>query len=216
MSTPAVLGNQRSRRTPYTLQYLINIQRSLDAATLLEVGYLGSVSRKLEQYRSFNYAEPSPTGSIASRVPYPELGRVFLVDGVGKANYNSLGLKLQRRLSAGLTYLLGYTWARAIDTGSGIRPHASDTLFAQDEFCIQCDYALSAFHTQHRWVWSTLYELPLGRGKRWLNRGGALNAIMGGWQVSSILTVQTGFPLTVFAGRDQCNCGHQVDVLRHR
>jgi hypothetical protein len=211
VSTPAVLGNQRQRRTPYTLQYLMNIQRVIDRATVLEIGYLGSVSRKLEQYRSFNYAEPSPSGSILSRLPYPELGRVFLVDGIGKANYNSLGVKLQRQFQSGLTYLAGYTWSRAIDTGSGIRPHASDTLFAQDEFCVQCDRALSAFHTSHRFVASALYELPFGKGKRFLRSNRLARAAAGGWQAGSIITLQTGFPLNVFAGRDQCNCGHQVD-----
>ena len=211
VSTPAVLGNQNTRRTPYTLQYLLNVQRTLGKSTVLEAGYLGSVSRKLEQYRSFNYAEPAPTGAIAARVPYPELGRVFLVDSIGKASYNSLGVKLQRRFSGGLTYLTGYTWSKAIDTGSGIRPHASDTLFAQSEFCVQCDRSPSAFNTAHRFVTSALYELPFGKNQRFLNQSRVVNAIAGGWQLGSIVTMQTGFPLNVFAGRDQCNCGHQVD-----
>ncbi len=211
VSTPAVLGNQRQRRTPYTIQYLLNIQRQLDRDTVLEVGYLGSVSRKLEQYRSFNYPDPSPTGSFVSRTPYPELGRVFLVDGIGKANYNSLGAKLQRHMAAGFTYLASYTFAKAIDTGSGIRPHAYDTLFAQDEFCVQCDRALAAFHSKHRLVTSLLYELPFGKGRKFADRGGVSNSLIGGWQLGSIITLQSGFPLNVFAGRDQCNCGHQVD-----
>lgn len=211
VSTPAVLGMAPNRRTPYTLQYLLNVQRSLSGNTVLELGYLGSQSRKLEQFRSFNYAEPAPTGTIASRVPYPELGRVFIVDTVGKANYNSLGAKLQRRFSSGLTYLTSFTWSKAIDTGSGIRPQGGDTLFAQDEFCIQCDRALSAHHTGRRFVTSAIYELPFGKGQRWLNGGGALNVLAGGWQVGSIITLQDGFPINVFAGLDQCNCGHQMD-----
>ena len=211
VSTPAVLGNAHNRRTPYTLQYMFNLQRALTGSTVLEVGYLGSQSSKLEQYRSFNYAEPAPTGTIASRVPYPELGRVFIVDTVGKANYNSLGAKLQRRFSAGLTFLTSFTWSKAIDTGSGIRPQGGDTLFAQDEFCIRCDRSLAAHHAGRRFVTSAIYELPLGKGQRWLNAGGVTNVVLGGWQVGSIVTLQDGFPINVFAGLDQCNCGHQMD-----
>jgi hypothetical protein len=87
-----------------------------------------------------------------------------------------------------------------MDTGSGIRPQGNDTLFAQDEFCVSCDKGLSAFHTGHRLVTSAIYELPFGN-----------SLLLGGWQIGSIITLQTGFPLNVYAGRDQCNCGHQVD-----
>lgn len=211
VSTPAVLANQHQRRTPYTIQYLLNIQRELAPDTVLEAGYIGSVSRRLEQYRSFNYGEPSPVGPISSRVPYPELGRVFLVDANGLGNYNSLGVKLQRRFSKGLTFLSSYTFSKSIDTLSAIRQHVGDALFAQDEFCIQCDRALSSYHTKNRFVTSALYELPIGKGKALLNAGGPVNVLLGGWQIGSIVTLQSGFPVNVFAGRDQCNCGHQMD-----
>ena len=62
MSTPAVLANQYARRTPYTIQWLFNVQRELTNDTIFEAGYLGAVSRKIEQYRSFNYAEPVADG----------------------------------------------------------------------------------------------------------------------------------------------------------
>jgi hypothetical protein len=205
INNPAALGNNHHRRTPYSAQFLINIQRELDRRTVLEAGYLGSVSRKLESYRDYNNPQPAPTGSVASRLPYPEFSRVWLVDGHNKANYHSLGLKVQRRFSQGMTYLVGYTWSKSIDTGSAIRVHDGDTLFPQDSFCTQCERALSSFHTSHRLVTSVLYELPVGQGKRFLNTGGAANALLGGWQLSSIVTLQTGFPVTVMSGTDISN-----------
>ena len=60
-------------------------------------------------------------------------------------------------------------------------------------------------------VSSVLYELPFGRGRRFLDRGGVVNAVLGGWELGSILTVQTGFPLTVVVGRDQSNTGAGFD-----
>ncbi len=114
------------------------------------------MSRRLESLRVFNEAIPGATGSVASRSPYPELGRIQEVDGSGKANYNALSVKLQRRFSKGLTYLFGYTWSRSIDTGSAIRVHDTDTLFPQDSYNLRGERGLSSFDTAHRSVTSVL------------------------------------------------------------
>ena len=211
VNTPSVLANDPHRRTPYTIQYLFNVQRELMNNMVLEVGYLGSVARRLEQWHNFNSPDPSPVGSVQSRAPWPELGRVFQVSGFGKADYNALAVKLQRRFSSGLTYLVSYTWSKSIDTGSGIRVPPGDQQFTQNEFCVSCDRATSSFSADQRFVTSLLYELPFGRGKPILNRGGIVHAIVGGWQMGSIVTLQSGFPVTVLDGKDQSNTGHQYD-----
>lgn len=163
-----MLANDPHRRTPYTLQYLFNVQRELMNNMVLEVGYLGSVARRLEQWHNFNSPDPSPIGSVQSRAPWPELGRVFQVSGFGKADYNALAAKLQRRFSSGLTYLLSYTWSKSIDTGSGIRVPPGDQQFTQNEFCVSCERATSSFSADQRFVTSILYELPFGKGKPFL------------------------------------------------
>jgi len=76
---------------------------------------------------------------------------------------------------------------------------------------LQCEHGLSSFSTAHRFVTSLLYELPLGKGRRFLNHSGLINALGGGWQLGSIVTLQTGFPINVLAGKDQSNTGHQAD-----
>ena len=211
INTPAGLGNNHQRRTPYSVQFLFNIQRQLDSQTALEAGYLGSISRKLESYRDYNIPAPAPAGAVAVRLPWPEFSRVWVVDGHNKANYHSLGLKLQRRFSGGLTYLAGYTWSKSIDTGSAIRNHDGDTLFPQNSFCTQCERALSSFHTSHRLVSSLIYELPLGRGKSFWSSSRIADIIAGGWQAGSIVTLQTGFPLTVSSGTDISNTAIGTD-----
>jgi len=194
------------------MQYLLNVQHELDRNTVLEVGYIGSGSRKLEQLRAYNESIPGATGTVLSRAPYPEFGRIQEVDGSGKANYHSLGTKLTRNFSSGLTYLAGYTWSRSIDTGSAIRTHDGDTLFPQNSYNIAAERALSSFHVGHRLTTSALYELPFGKGKRFMDGGNAvLNQLVGGWQVGSIITLQTGFPITVTSGRDQSNTGAGFD-----
>ncbi|HZO05767.1 MAG TPA: carboxypeptidase regulatory-like domain-containing protein [Solirubrobacterales bacterium] len=211
VNNPYVLGNIFARRTPYVIQYMLNVQRELGGNLLVEIGYLGSVARKLESLRAFNESIPGATGSVLSRAPYPEFGRIQEVDGSGKSSYNGLSFKVEKRFSAGLSFLAGYTWSRSIDNASAIRSHNGDTLFPQNSYNLAAEKALSSFHTSHRFVTSGTYELPFGDGKRWLDRGGFFNLLLGGWQVSPIVTVQTGFPLTVVSGRDQSNTGAGFD-----
>src|SRR5438093_1110499 len=145
------------------------------------------VIRRLESLRAFNEAYPTadPTLSVASRSPYPELSRIQEVDGSGKANYNALSVKLQRRFSKGLTYLFGYTWSRSIDYGSAIRVHSSDLLFPQNSYDLRAERGLSSFHTPHRGVTSVLYELPFGKGRRFMSQSRVAGAALGGWEVGS-------------------------------
>jgi hypothetical protein len=211
VNNPFVLGNINARRTPYIIQYMLNIQRELGNSLLLEVGYLGSVGRKLESLRAFNESLPGTTGSVLSRAPYPEFGRIQVVDGSGKSSYNGVSVKLEKRFSSGLSFVSGYTWSKSIDNASAIRSHGGDTLFPQNSYDMAAERALSSFHTAHRMVNSVLYELPFGKGRPWLNGGGLVDLLLGGWELGTLLNVQTGFPLTVFSGRDQSNTGAGFD-----
>lgn len=207
INTPGVFGNVPYRRTPYTLQWMFNIQRELREGTLIEVGYLGSVSHKQEMLVGTNFARPAPSGAVQPRRPYPEFGSIQVVENQGNATHNALSLKLQRRFSQGLTYLLSYTFSRSIDIVSGLRSNGNDVTFPQDAFNPRGDRALSAFHVKNRFVYSTLYELPFGKGKSMLDRGGATDVLLGGWQIGSIVTLMSGNPMNIRAGRDQSNTG---------
>ena len=97
-----VLGNMPDRKTPYMFQYLFNVQRELGASTALEVGYLGSQSYRLERMFDWNETIPGVTGSVQSRKPYPEFTKVQEIGNVAEAKYNSLAVKLTRRLHDGI------------------------------------------------------------------------------------------------------------------
>lgn len=211
IANPYSFANIYDRRTPYVMQYLFNVQREFNSNLVLEAGYLGSVSRKLESLRAVNEAIPGATGSVISRSPYPFFGRIQLVDNGGRGNYNSLGMKLTKRYSSGLSALVSYTWAKSIDETSGIRVNDGDTLFPQNSYCMRCERGLSSFDTRHRFVTSLLYDLPVGRGKAMNISNPILNTIVGGWQFGTILTFSTGFPVTVSSGRDQSNTGAGFD-----
>ncbi len=202
---PTLFGVLYDVQTPRVFQYLFNVEHELSKSMLFEAGYLGSSGRHLRGLYNANEATPG-TSSLPSRLPFSNIGIMQTVQGGGNSSYNSLGLKLTRRLSSGLTLLGAYTWSKSIDDVSAIRGQ-SDTIFPQNSRCLACDRGLSAFNVGQRFVLSALYELPFGAGKSFLNRGGVVNELLGGWQIGSIYTVQSGLPGYPSPGPDQSNTG---------
>jgi len=104
----------------------------------------------------------------------------------------------------------GYTLSKSTDNGSGIRVLNGDTLFPQNSFCLDCEWGPSVFDVRHRFVASILYELPFGGGKPFMQEGVG-GAILGGWQISTIITKSSGFPRTAYVGTDRSNTGGGQD-----
>jgi hypothetical protein len=118
----------------------------------------------------------------------------------GKGNYNALNTKLERRFNTGFSLLVAYSWSHSIDTDSGGSfgsPNLNPANF-------QLDKGSSDFDIRHRFVGSILYELPFGKGKPILgSASGALNQLVGGWQLNLIPTIQSGVNRTVTASTNQ-------------
>jgi hypothetical protein len=186
--------------TPYTMQYLLSVQRQLSANWLVEVGYLGSQSRHLYGFQNINQALPGPLNSINSRRPFANFGVLSYVNDGFNGSYNAGSVKLTRRFGQGISLTTNYTYAKSIDNASGTRTQGLDTLFPQDSSCLSCERGLSSFDVRHRWVLGAVYELPIGRGKP-LNINNAIaNGFIGGWQLSTNTTIQSGVPQTLTIG----------------
>lgn len=187
-------ANDANRRTPYVHQYLFNIQRQVTDSLLLEVGYSGSAGHKLQRMYGFNTpierSGPLDRTSTRERRPFGDVfGRIQTIGNVVNSNYNALGVKVQQRFSKGLTYLIGYTWAKSIDNGSAIRTNSGDVLFPTNNYNLRKERGLSQFNTPHRFTASILYQIPTKFSSR------ALETIVGGWQLGSIVTLSTGTPI---------------------
>ena len=208
VSNHYVLGNEYDRKTPYMIQYVVNVQRELGRYAALEIGYLGSRSKRLQRMFDANEVTPGP-GSVQSRRPYPEFTKIQEIGNVAEARYNSLAAKVTRRLNRGISILVGYTLSKSEDNGSGIRVLNGDALFPQDSRCFDCEWGPSIFDVRHRLVASVLYELPFGPGKS-IADSGAAGAIFGGWQVSAIVNKSSGFPRDAAVGVDVPNTGAQT------
>jgi hypothetical protein len=197
---PYAYADAYSGQTSYTTQFMFNLQRQLQGNWLIEAGYLGGESHHLQGFQDANQAPPSTVGTAVSRYPWADFGIIQLVQNGANGNYNSLSIKATRRFSQGISVFASYTWSKSIDDTSGIRVQGSDTLFPQNSYCIECERGLSSFDVRHRGAISTVYDLPVGKGKLLNIDNSILNTIVGGWQSGGTLTLQSGVPGTLSIG----------------
>jgi hypothetical protein len=197
--------------TPYTMQYLLNIQRQLGTHWVLDAGYLGSQSRHLYGFQNVNQAGPGPSNNIPTRVPFPNFGVLSYVNDRFSGNYNAGSVKLTRRFSQGISLTTNYTFSKSIDNSSGTRTQGLDILFPQDSTCLQCERSLSSFDVRHRWVLGAVYDLPVGKGKLLGINNSVLNGFVGGWQISANTTIQSGVPQTLSSGGNVAGTNNPVN-----
>ncbi|MBK5294780.1 MAG: carboxypeptidase regulatory-like domain-containing protein [Acidobacteriia bacterium] len=183
-------GADYNLRNTYTMQYLFNIQRAIGNNTTFEAGYTGNGSRKVNYLVNANAPLPGIT-PFDAREPYPEWHGIQFLNGDGIANYNALSGKLSQRFGSSLTTLFSYTWSKALDENSAIRGTGSDFTLANQR-CRSCDRGPAGYNIPHRFVTSVLFALPFGKGRSFLDHGGVVNQIVGGWQVSTITVIQSG------------------------
>jgi hypothetical protein len=197
----AMYADQYNRRTPYVDEWTLNIQQPLAPDLLLEVGYIGSEGHFLQRLTNLN--QPvlrtglNDARTIAQRQPWPAYGRFNYDNSIVNSNYNGFSAKMTRRLTNGLTLLAAYTWSHSLDDGSEIRNISALTLPANTYNLKAENYASSLFDQRQRFVVSAVYQLPIGKRQMFLNRGGLLDQIIGGWQLGSIITIANGLPTTV-------------------
>ncbi len=203
--TPTLVSTYYVRKTPYVEEYELNIQRQFGRNTALEVGYLGTEGHHLPRYIYFNAAAPGP-GSQLSREAWPNFNNTVENIGIVNSNYNALSAKLTRRMSSGFTFLLGYTYSHSIDDGSGLRTLGTDQIGAQNSYCIPCERGPSIFDQRQRFVASTLYQLPFGKGRTYMNHG-VSGTLLGGWDLGMIYSMASGSPVSIGDGVCQSNIG---------
>ena len=199
LNTP--FGMDMNYQTPEFYQYNITVERELGYDLSLEVGYVGSRGRRLG--RRYNLNQPIPialnsNGTLVTVRPYQEFGDIQYQSQTASSEYNALQVSMRRRAANGLTALVSYTFSRAYDNASSTNNSTTGTQkFPQNIYDLAAEWSLSDFHREHQFTGSFNYELPFGRGRRFIaNARGFTNALLGGWQVNGIVTLLSGRPFT--------------------
>jgi len=188
---------QRDLRTPYMQQWNFSVQRELAGSNVAELAYVGTKGTKLIDNRDANQANASP--SQPNPRPVPQFADIDAYESRGSSSYNGLQARFTRRLSAGLSALVSYTWSKSIDDASGFFSSNGDTNFPQNSNNTRADRGLSNFDVRHRFTLAYSYDLPF-RGR---------NLLLRGWQTNGVWTFQTGgpFTITLLPGMDNSNTG---------
>jgi hypothetical protein len=222
---PAIVppGIDSKFRTAYVNQWSFGVQRELAQNLVLDVSYLGSQSHKLPLGVNINQAlppsaqclaTPAATGcSVNARRPFQGFGNITggFVSSAGNSTFHGMTVRFERRFTNGLSFLSSYAWSKSIDDGSGISTGSDSSGNAQNVRNLRAERAVSDFDVTHRWVLSYVWDLPFGKGMKFTTDNPALNFLVSGWQMTGILTLQTGRPFTVVTGVDQSATGQNAD-----
>jgi hypothetical protein len=189
-------------------QWNLSLQYELAGDWLIETSYAGSKGTKLGARTNlghvpFDFALSG--GNIQANRGMPKINGVQGYSA-GDANnkYHAVNLRVEKRYSQGLNFLFNYTVSKNLESnGSGDSSYAQNgnsslPLYAFDR---SRDNGAAPLDIPQRFVFSYAYELPWGQGKRWLNTGGVLGKIVGGWQINGITTLRSGFPTDVRTAR---------------
>ncbi len=211
----SALAIQRDLRTSYMQHWNLNVQREVGAGGVLEVGYVGSKGTKLLTARDINQPAPQvlPPGLPFAPRPNPRFDDIDLLESSAGSNYHSLQARFQQRLTRGLSLLASYTWSKSLDNASNFFASAGDPNFPQNSLDTRAERGRSNFDIRHRLSVSYAYDLPFGRGGRFLADRGLLSSLLGGWQTYGIVTLQTGRPFTVALPTEFDNSGTGRTIL---
>jgi len=187
---PDAISSPPNIRNGYVYEWSLSLDHQISPSTVLSISYSGSAGHKLPRRSLQNQGVPNQPGVRLGYHPQPGVNQFVRATDVN-SNYNALIMRLERRFARGLTFVAGYTYAKSIDTASGLQ----GTNQPQDNYNLQAERGLSDFDVRQRFVLSNNWEIPLGKGRRWIKSGPAA-AVLGGWEVSGIFTLQSGQPLT--------------------
>lgn len=191
-------------RSPYSMQWNLFVQRELMNDLSLEIGYVGSGSRKQIGYSPFNNAVTPGPGPIDPRRLLPQFSDLDGGSNQYNGSYNSLQVSLIKRYSNGLLINTNYTWQKSLDGQSSLAESGK----TQNPFNRRADYSRSSWDINHVFNFSYVYELPFGNGRKFgANWAKAADLFLGGWALQGITRLESGPPFNVNSGRDIANTG---------
>ena len=194
--------------TPNVQQWNFTVERQLGASLVARVGYVGTRGTHLNLNLDENVAVPGP-GAVPARRPYPSVAAISAWEPRGPSSYNGLQASLEKRFTSGVSFLAAYTYSRSLDEGAGGNSSTGESrINIQNPRNLSADYGLSNFNYGQRFTLSSVYQMPFGKGRKFLsNAGGLTDALVGGWQISSIVTAQSGAPFSVSLSTPTANTG---------
>ena len=196
----------------YSQQWNLALQKELRGNIMFEGAYIANVGHKL----SGGNANINMIPLVNGRGPavqdqklrvFPQFGNVTSISpSWGNSTYHSMNLKVEKRFSHGLNMLGNYTWAKFLDDVEGSSELGGGNGNGYEHIDARgLNKSMSGADIRHRFAYSSLYELPIGKGRRWTVDNKVLDHIVGGWTLGGILEARTGPPFGVTESTNRLN-----------
>ena len=224
-ATTAVTFFEQHRKTGYSHQFNLGVQRQLAANSVVEVTFLGNLSHKLASSNiTLNQISPTilgPQHQVQRDRPFPQFSDVQIQSPTfGNSRYYAGVVRYQKRFSHGVSYNVSYTWSRFFDdvndTGTVLGADSGATY--SNFYNRSADWGPSGNDVRHRVSGGVVYELPFGAGKKWMSAS-PLRHVLGGWTLSASMILQSGPPFGVGTQTNSTNAfsagAQRADVIRN-
>jgi hypothetical protein len=197
LANPAILPTLTHLKVGRNEHYSFGVQQQLSGKTVLDVAYVGNLGLHLQSTDDFN--DPSPAaGAIQVRRPYQPWGTITYQSQDLGTTYQSLQSKIEHRMGNGFTGLISYTWSKFMQSNQS--PQLGGNLGYERTY--------SPFNTPQNLAMSGSYALPVGRGQKYMaNSNRFVDAVLGGWQIQTIIVLRSGTPYTPVVSSDVANTG---------
>ena len=196
---------------PQIYQWNVAIQREVGSGLVTQLSYVASHAKNLRFVMNLNEIPESQllsTGVNKAAIPYPNFNNINWSTNNAISNYDSLQAQVEKRMANGLSFEFNYVWSHFMDdmdsAGWGNRQGPQPY---QNAYAPSANYGASNFDIRNAFKGYVVYELPFGKGKTLLNKGGALNALVGGWQLSDTTLISSGNPFMVTSNQSVNNNG---------
>jgi hypothetical protein len=173
-------------RTPYGQTWNFGVEDEIASNWVLSVNYVGTKGTKLDLLLGPNPANSRAGGQRALQYIYETSGATSI--------YQGLQISLRRQFRGGLSTVARYTFSKSIDDAASVG--GAGSLVAQNFLDLAAERGLSVFDRRHQFLLNYNYEFPFGERKHFLNKGGGLARVLGGWQMSGVSTIESGTPYT--------------------
>jgi hypothetical protein len=194
---------------PYTTQWNVSVQYEFIPSTVVEAAYSGLRAARLVSRVNLNqipWDVALAGGNRQINRKFPNINNAVGMDSAtGRTAYDSLLLRVEKRLSSGLNFLANYTWSKNLEIngtgGSSSFNQNGGTTFPVDSWNLKNEKAVGALDVPHVFIASFGYELPFGPGKAWLSGKGTAGYVLGGWQINGIFYRRSGFTTDIRTSR---------------
>jgi hypothetical protein len=182
---------------PQIAQWNVALQQEFAREISLTVAYVGSGTSYIMGAYNRNGSDPGPVATEASRRLIPRWNTISFRSPYAHSSYHGMDVQLEKRYSSGVSVSASYTWSHSLDNVSEQFGSGGGGLQSVKDFASA--RGNSNFDLRHRVVAAAVWEAPFGKGRRWMNRGGVLDHLLGGWQLSGMTAMQTGhnFSITI-------------------